>query len=72
MRCTPRTGGPCCRLCHALLAAVDLTPWQDGTETICTQKVSPALDEVDEMILASFKAKVLPRLGRERAQRALS
>ena len=34
---------------------VDSTPWQDGT--------AGALDEVDEMILASFKAKVLPRLG---------
>ena len=30
--------------------------------TTSTQKVSPALDEVDEMILASFKVKVLPRL----------
>ena len=37
----------------------EATPWQDGTETISTQKVSPA----HEMILASFKAKVLPRLG---------
>ena len=63
MRRPPRTGGPCCRLCHALLGEVDLTPWQDGTETISTQKSEPgALDEVDEMILASFKAKVLPRL----------
>ena len=31
--------------------------------TTSTQKVSPALDEVDEMILASFKKKKLPRLG---------
>ena len=39
---TTYKGGPCCRLYHALLTAVDSTPWQDGTETISTQKVSPA------------------------------
>ena len=50
------------RQCHALLTAVDsLAGWHG--DDFFTEGESGTLDEVDEMILASFKAKVLPRLG---------
>ena len=64
MRCTTRTSGPCCRQCQALRTAAGLTPlagWHG--DDFHTEGEPGALDEVDEMILASFKAKLLPRLG---------
>ena len=63
VRCTPRTSGPCCRQCYALLTAVtldSLAGWHG--DDFYTESEPGELDEVDEMILASFKAKVLPRL----------
>ena len=49
---------PCLAYCGRLDS---LAGWHG--DDLYTESEPGALDEVDEMILASFKAKVLPRLG---------
>ena len=53
--CTPRTGWTLLQTVRCLAYCGSLDSLAEGEPG--------ALDEVDEMILASFKAKVPPRLG---------
>ena len=57
--------------CLAYCGSLDTLAGCHGDD-FCTEGEPDALDEVDEIILAPFKAKVLPRWVWEQAQRAPS